>query len=244
MRYTYEDLYNNVGKFLGTYGDSGLSAGDLALAKDLVKSGYNEFLQSYPWSFLRKNTTLTCQAGEHSYNMPEDFSYLVLPFSYKNNSGYPPVTNRSENEIIELRNLNEITSWPQYFAIRQGQYTPEAGSIKEVIFWPTPDSSYVLYYTYRFQPVGLVNTTDYPVGGAEMAECILQFCLKAAEEKEDETSEGIQTRRAITMLGQAISMDKENDPKQLGYNGSGSPILTSWEVARGSYRVNDVNYNL
>jgi hypothetical protein len=242
MYYTYADLYNAVGKHLGTYGDSGLTGADLTDAQDYVKSGYKRFLMAYPWSFLRKNSSISLLAGEYSYDMPEDFVNILLPFTFTGESGYPPMDERSENEIMELRNYNEISSWPQYYAFRYSQYSPEVGQRRQVIFWPTPDSDYSLYYTYRFEPAALSNSTDYPIGGSEMAECILQFCLAAAENRGDE-SLGVHSQVLTESLAFAIRLDRAKSPRNLGYSGTDSR-MTSREVARGSYRVNDVNFNL
>lgn len=245
MQYTYQDLYNRVSKFLGTYGDSGPTGNDLQDAKDFVEEGYQEFLSppdGYVWSFLKKYTTLTTESGKFNYYLPQDYNSLIIPFRFTDQAGYPPVEERSENEIMEMRNYNNISSFPQYFAIRTADYTPEAGQRQEVIFWPEPDSEHILYYQYKFNVPELSNDSDLPVGGPQMASCLLKMCLAAAEGESDEEL-STQVNRANLALIKAISEDKNREPRRLGYNANGFAGLSAWEVARGSYRVNDVNYN-
>lgn len=245
MQYTYEDLYNRVSKFLGTYGNSGPTGTDLTDAQDFVQEGYQNFIAAaggYVWSFLKKYSTLSTESGKYSYDLPEDYVSMIIPFRFTQNTGYPPVTERSEDEIMELRNYNSISSWPQYYAIRAGSYTPQAGQKYEVIFWPQPDAEFVLYYQYKMNPPALSNATDLPIGGPEMASCLLKMCLAAAEGEADEEL-SVQSQRAMEALAKALDTDKERTPRRLGQN-SAYAGLTAWDVARGSTRVNDVNYNV
>lgn len=242
MQYQYQELYNRVSKFLGTYGSSGPSGTDLTDAKDYVKSGYLRFLMSYDWTFRRRYSTMSLVSGEHVYELPEDFGGVRTKFCFLNETGYPPLDERSEGEIMELRGWGEYNSYPEVFTVRSGKYDPQGGQRYEAMFWPTPNTDLTLYYSYYYMPPMMSNDTDVPMGGAELAEAILLFCLAAAEGESDETI-GHQTQLAMVELQKAVERDKLREPRQLGYMGDGGG-MNAWEVARGTTRVNNVNYNL
>lgn len=235
MTYTFQELYNQVSKFLGTYGDTGPSGTDLTDAKALVKTGYLNFLTAYDWTFRRKYETLTTETGKFVYELPEDFGGLRTPFIFDNASGYPAPKEASEAHLMELRSFGEHNSYPYNFSFRTGRYDPQTGQRSEVLFWPTPDSEYTLYYSYHTMPPMMVNDTDVPLCGAEMAECLKQFCLAAAEREQDEAS-GVQNEAMNSLLQRAIQMDKLREPRSVGCSGT----LSAFSVARGPTRLNDV----
>jgi hypothetical protein len=242
MQYTYQNLYDRVSKFLGTYGSSGPTGTDLQDAKDFVKSGYMQFLTAYDWTFRRRFATLTLEGGKHIYEMPQDYGGLRTKFCFNRETGYPPLDDRSEQEIMELRGYGEYRTYPEVYTIRSGVYDPQGGQRYEVLFWPTPSSDYVLYYSYFYMPPMMSNATDVPMGGAEVSEAILRMCIAAAEDEGDEVL-GVQAQKAQNELAKAIDQDKQREPKQLGYMGNNYG-LNAWEVARGSTRLNNVNYNV
>jgi hypothetical protein len=242
MMYQYSDLYNRVSKFLGTYGSSGPSGTDLIDAQDFVKSGCLQFLTSHDWTFRRRYSTITTESGKYIYELPQDFGGIRTKFCFSQETGYPPLGDRSEQEIMELRGYGEYNAYPEIYTIRSGLYDPQGGQRYEVLFWPTPSSEYILYYSFYYMPAMMSNDTDVPMGGAEMSEAIRAMCLAAAEGESDEAV-GPQAQRAQIELAKAIELDKKREPRELGYMGNYSGI-NAWEVARGSTRINNVNYNL
>jgi len=240
MQYTYQTLYNRVSKFLGTYGSSGPSGTDLTDAQDFVKSGYLKFLTAYDWTFRRRYTTLSLLSGTYIYELPEDYGGIRTRPRFTDTTGYPPLEERDEQEIEELRSYGTNAGYPTYYAIIAGHYTPETGQRYEIKFWPTPNDSWTLYYSYYYMPAMMSNTTDVPMGGADMAECILAFCLAAAEGESDEVI-GPQKQMALEQLETAKRLDMKKEPKSLGYMGNNYTV-SPWEVARGQTRINDVTY--
>lgn len=241
MAYTYSTLYNRVSKLLGTYGSSGPSGTDLTDAQDYVKSGYLRFLTAYDWTFRRRYATLSFESGEYVYAMPQDFGGFRTTFTFDASSGYPPITERSEGELMELRSYGTHSGYPQYFAVRSGKYEPSAGQTYEVVVWPTPDAASTVYYSYYYMPPMMSNDADLPMAGAEHAETILRFCLAAAEEEADE-NQGVHAASAMQLFADSVRVDKLREPRNLGpMNNYGG--LSSWEIARGSSRINDVSYN-
>jgi len=201
----------------------------------MVKSGYMTFLTAYDWTFRRRYATLTTESGRYVYEMPEDFGGLRTPFHFSEESGYPPVRETSEGVLMEYRGYGENNSYPENFAIRAGHYSPETGQVYETMFWPTPNSDHVLYYSYYMMPPMMGNDDDVPMGGQEHSECILRFCLAAAEQEQDE-SQGVQSKEIGNHLQRSIAMDKLKEPRNVGRIKN----MSAFEVARGSYRINDI----
>ena len=140
-----------------------------------------------------------------------------------------------------MRNYGVFNSWPQYYAIRAGEYTKELGLRYEVIFWPTPDTSYDMFYSYWFTPEVLSGDADLPMGGPEFAECLQQMALGMAEEEKDEISGGTQMIAAQAQLAACITMDQNREPRSVGED---MPMkqLTAWQIARGTTRINDATF--
>jgi len=210
-------------------------------AKDYVKSGYLRLLGAYDWTFLRKYTTLSIQSGTWRYELPDSFGGMRTKFKFSNATGYPPVEERNEDYLMELRSIGENNSYPQYYALTAGDYHPETGQRKEVIFWPTPNADWTLFYSYQCLPEMMSNTTDVPIGGPFVAEALLAACLAAAESEADEVQD-VQEQKYQTLLQQAIYQDRNLEPRHLGPTG-GPPEMSAFEIARGSYRLNDAVYN-
>jgi hypothetical protein len=185
---------------------------------------------------------LTLEGGKYIYEFPQDFGGMRTKFAFSRETGYPPLDERSEQEIIELRGYGEYNAYPEVYTVRAGKYDPQGGQRYEVLFWPTPNSDHVLYYSYYYMPPMMSNATDVPMGGAELSEAILAACLATAETEDDEAV-GVQSQVFQSELAKAVALDKKREPRQLGYvhNDYG---LTSWEIARGNTRINNVSYNL
>lgn len=238
---TFQDLYNRVSKYLGTYGDSGPSGTDLTDAKDVVHEGYRRFITAYQWSFTRITTTLSIESGTWEYDLPEGFREVTVPFRYSLNTGYPPIENVNIEWIMQARAESDVSGYPQVYAIRHGRYSEQSGSRYQAIFWPEPDNSYTLYYTYLAMPPKLENDDDEPVGGSEYAEAIKYCCLAAAEVFHDETV-GVQSQIAMQRLNEAILNEKGKRARHVGANYD--PVIASWQTARGEFRANRVTYNI
>lgn len=241
LRLTFQDLYNQVAKFLGTYGSSGPSGDDLTDAKDIVHSAYRRFINSHNWTFLKPPLKIVTVSGTWIYDLPDDFSAIIGLINFDADDGYPPLDERSVDDIMEMRVLSDYTSYPMFYATRAGVYTPETGQRWEIIFYPTPGSAYTLNSRYKIFPKKLSATSDLPIGLPETDEVLKALCLAEAESNKDEFID-VQETKAIRLLMQAIQADKLKEPKTLGYNAN-YPGMTAREIHRGSYRISDVEYD-
>lgn len=239
---TFSDLYNRVSKFLGTYGSSGPSGNDLTDAKDIVNDAYRRFIDANSdWSFLFRTTKMVTVSGTATYQLPDDLILIKKEFQHDSDTGYSDLEERPGSEITSWKATNDYSSYPEYFAIEPSAYTKETGQAWEVTFYPTPDSAYTLHYEYKIYPTKLEEDNDLPIGSLEYSDCIRQMCLAEAESGTEESS-GIQEGKAAVALAAALANDRKRAPHRLGYNGDGGR-LSAWEIARGSYRINDVTYD-
>jgi len=71
----FQDLYERVAKYLGTYGSSGPSGANLTDAKDIVNDAYTKFITARCWSFMKPSDTIITQTNQYIYQLPELFSY-------------------------------------------------------------------------------------------------------------------------------------------------------------------------
>lgn len=242
---TFQEMYLRVQKFLGTHGTSGATTGTAADvdSKDYVNKAYRRLIVTYKWTFLIGYTSLSTAQGKLTYELPLGYRGLRTPFTFTDVVGYPPPTSRTVDEIMEMQNYGVFNSWPQYYAIRAGQYTKELGQRFEVMFWPTPDSIYDLFYSYHIMPQKLENDADIPMGGPEFAECLQQMALGVAEEEKDELGGGPQMVAAQSQITTLITADQDREPRSVGMDMPQYP-LTAWEMARGTTRINDATYTV
>ena len=236
LRLTFQDLYNEVAQFLGTYGSSGPSGADLTEAKNTVHAGYRRFLNVYDWSFTKPILKISTVANTWEYNLPEDFSHFIGPFNFSAGASYPTLEERSVEDILELRSSLDHTTYPEYYAIRTGPYSPETGQFFELMFYPTPNAAYTLFGRYKLYPKKLSANADVAIGTPGTDEALKAVCLAEAEVRKDEIP-GAQSQLMQQVLADAIRGDKMRNARRLGRD---FPHLSSWEVARGSYMLNDV----
>ena len=217
----FDDVYDAVAEFLG-WGSSP-SATDIVKAKNIVYRGYRRFLQPinmrrgtpHTWSFLKQHGTIITVSGQWQYDLPTDFGYLTRRFSFDEGTGYPKMKERSVGQVMDARSITSSTTYPFMFATRNGKYIKEIGTLKEVIFHPTPGSVYPLNYSYVMSPPKPIADGDFFVGGPWASEAILECALAAAEIEKDDTI-GIHSQEAEKLIQQLIITDLQNAPRTVG----------------------------
>jgi len=240
LQLDFEDLYNRTAKYLGTYGSSGPSGVNLTDAKDIVNDAYTKFITARDWSFMKPSDILLTLTNQYIYELPETFSAMLTNFQFGVDRAYPDIEEVSVDKLISLRAINTYTRWPDVYAVRPQPHSNTVGQRWEVLFYPTPDTTYTLHYRYRVMANKLEGANDFPVGGVENAQLIRQMCIAEAELSKDKTV-GPQQSMAQNMLSSAILEDSKRNPHTLGYNGNGVKY-SPFDIARGSYRLNNVNY--
>lgn len=210
---TFENLYDEVLKYLGTYNSDSPTATALTDAKFIVNRAYSRFVSYFDWSFLTQSRALETVDGKWMYELPLDFNYMVGQ-KFVNND-YPSIVQRSSNYIRELRADNIYENYPFYYALQAGNYNVQTGQGWEVWFYPTPDSAYKLQYFCKINPQKLVNDADVPIGGPEMSDCLLELCLAYAEQYKEERK-AVHNEVVNDILTPAKLMDSRRRPAYLG----------------------------
>ncbi len=220
MRWTFENAYTKVGKFLGL---DITNATELATAKDIVYRGYMKFLlpvaprdgETYVWSFLRQPWKIMFEANKWEYPLPKDWKRFYRKLEYDKDQQGLCIEMTTEQRIMRSRNNIEFSSYPTDYAIRTEKFDKSVGSVKNMIVYPTPSATSVINSTYVMMPDKPESNDDYFIGGPLESECILQCCLAIAENQEDEKL-GVETQRAVDLIQALIKDDKGVAPDTVG----------------------------
>ena len=113
----------------------------------------------------------------------------------------------SDSEILNLRAFNELTDRPQRFALRWAAQVAGANQRQEIIFWPTPSTTYTLTYKYSVLIGPLSTTNPYPLGGPRISQLMMEAC-KAIGELKKNGVRGDQWNVFVAALQAAVQLDK------------------------------------
>lgn len=231
----YADLMNAVSEFLGYGSDyTALTAAKQATCDSIVQSGLRQFYYppappapkgGYQWGFFRPDSTLSVATKE--VNLPDTVGALIGNLTYVSpeNAGLGPVQVVGEGRIRELREKLDMEGYPQYVAMVP---VLSGGSVVQrykLVFYPTPDTTYLLAYRYIVVPGKLTATNPYPLGPMMHHETILESCLAVAETRRDDTA-GVHNQLFRERLTASIEYDNRIDrPDYLGYNADRSDEL-------------------
>jgi hypothetical protein len=241
---TFQNLYETTAKYLGLYGTS-ITTADATTCKDIVNSAYRRFITAqggYIWSFLTPIKRLDLVSGQWEYELPEGFSNIIMPFKFNKDTSFASPQECNADTIYNYRNMNTSgSSYPQFYALRPQEHSKTVGQRWDVIFYPEPSSSYVLWYKCRLMPQKLENDADIPLGGADYAQVLQQMCLAEAESFQDEKVD-VQEAKATKMLADAIRMDVKVNSRFLGKNTDPTTEATYYGVSDGWTLVQPVEY--
>ena len=156
------------------------------------------------------------------YDLPDDYGGINGGFTFTSDTLYDTVRVVSEKQIRELMQGRTVNGYPQYCAIRPKSTSGTTGQRFEVMFYPRPDSSYTLEYSYIPLLYELTDTYTYPWGGEPHTETIMESCLAVAELRRDDTI-GVHYEAFMERLKASVDYDRvANAPEFLGYNADGS----------------------
>lgn len=213
-RKTYADVQELVREYLGV----GSSASETAKVKSIVLTGYKEVLYPidgrargfYCWSFLSKHTTLTTERGTSTYDLPDDFGSLSYGFIWGQDEAKNPITQVEYDQLLEAQSAGETGSWPRMFAL-----IPKDGSNGQswqVVFYPTPDGEYTLYYGYVIQP-SMPSDDEDTFAGPEWIDDLVEAAALAAAERLMLDRLGLWNQYFRERLQWAIDKDRKNHSK-------------------------------
>lgn len=194
------------------------------------------------------DTSVTASAGStyelsrFEYDLPTGFEAIEGPFTYEPGKSdyYPPVEYRHDDEIRRMLQDDQYTDRPQFFSVRTVEFDATVGSLRKLVFYPTPDDAYVLSARMQLRPVAIDDTNEYPIGAEILSQVILEACLAAAERNFDDGN-GVHTKRFFELLPAAIQADKEAaSPTHLGPDRGDAGISERMSICS---RMGDVTFN-
>ena len=182
------------------------------------------------------------ELGRPEYDLPTAFEAIEGDLTYEPGQSdfYPPVRQKSDAEILRLRQDNPYHDRPVHYGIRTVEFDPTTGSRRRISLYPTPDAAYVLKARMKLRATMIDAVNQYPVGGESLTQLITEACLAAAERNFDE-QEGQHTKRFMELLPLAIAADQEmTSPTQLGPD---APRGRNADIISRSVRMGDVVLN-
>lgn len=236
---TWTELKQAVGFYLG-FGTT-VANWTTAQATEIeliVQSGYRRVLYppavipdavGYDWSFLRPTTTLSIVADDGDYDLPDDYGRIIGLFHYAADEHRAPIVIVSESHILQARSSSDRNGYPDIAAIRYKASDRTAGQKQEVLFYPEPDASKTLTYSFDAYTGKLSDAAPYPLGTMVMSEVYKESCLAVAEERNNDEL-GLHHQLFTASLADAIARDRKHGAKNYGQ--MGQPAEAGEEVFR------------
>jgi len=219
---TYADLQEDVAIFLGwnRTAASWTTANNSDFLR-ILESGLRSFYfpvisedePTYEWQFVQTEGTITLATADSDYDLPDNFSGVILDDSVTNavDSERRPLSKVSETVLRKYRSMNEKTGVPEFFAVRPKTFVATTGQRWEMLVYPQPTSNenlQVLTFRYVWIPEVLTSTNLYHVGGGRYSEVLRASVLASAETILDDDSAGPLNQRFNSLLQAAIRADK------------------------------------
>ncbi|MBN2129144.1 MAG: hypothetical protein JW741_06590, partial [Sedimentisphaerales bacterium] len=178
----YGDLLQAVGRYLRFGPAPSLWTEAQRIEADrLVQAGLHQFYHppaidgvSHVWSFLRIHASLDLTDEDYDYDLPADCESIYGPITWTDTTtGKPCAEWVSDESMRQFHQGSNDTGRPAYYTVRAKTSTGSAAQVKEVVFYPIPDSDdYVGQYTYVSRGQRLSSSAPYPLGGDEHAETL------------------------------------------------------------------------
>ena len=212
----YSDVWQKVGEYIGWVASGTAPTGQkLTDCKAIVARGLRQFLypinaetgQPHEWSFLKQYWTFTTTEGHYKYDLPLDYSDLLSNLMFESEEGLAPLRRVSATQIKTMKAFDELSSWPEVYAITPSKYNLDTGGSYELWIYPTPGQAYTLAAFYRIDPLQPSSDTDIFVGGVSATEAILESCLAVAESSIEDMTTTHHTALAEKLIQTLIKFD-------------------------------------
>ncbi len=196
----------------------------------LIRAGLRQFYfpppvggQSYVWSFLRPQTTVTLASGANTIDLPDDFGGLdgdVMVVT----SGVLPINliKTGVGRINQLyAEIPTATGQPQELTVIPVKGTGlDEGQRWQMYVYPTADQAYTLTLSYGVLADALSRAHPFAYGGLAHSETVRESCLAIAEERY-KVGESGHKQKFMERLAASVIQDARLKPQLLGYNGAG-----------------------
>lgn len=171
--------------------------------------------------------TFRIKRSPANFDLPDDFGRLLGVLHYAADENKPAIVRVAESRILEHRAWSDQNSHPYWAAFRYLTSTGLTGQRQEIIFYPEPDASYTLSYSYEAYSGILTTDLPYPLGGSHLSELYLESCLAVAEQRINGEA-GLHTQMFQPLLDDAMAIDKKHGARFFGSLG-GREREFSWD---------------
>lgn len=216
----YTDITREVARFAGwDRAAASWTADQISDFADILKRGLLQFY--YPptmspneprheWSFLRVAGSLSIAASDYDYDLPDNFSGVLIDDSVTFGSGSTllRLEKVDDSTLRAMRSSTPSTGTPTTFCVRTKAHAPTTGMRYELLLYPTPDRALTLEYRYVAIPDVIDGTNLYPYGGAIHSQTILLSCLAEAERILDDDVSGENRKSFMAQLAASIRLDR------------------------------------
>lgn len=220
---------SDLQKLVADFAQLGLAvptdADDLARINAAVDSGLRQVYwpalvlgegSAHEWSWMRPVRTFSTQDGFGDYQLPSDFGGIEGELTYAAQQAFHVIRVVGEEEIRKYRNGGQSSGRPRFAAVR-ALNSGASGQRYELMLWPTPSGQFELTYRYNLNPDALSGANDFPLGGAALAETILQSCRAVADRMFNDTV-GSEYQMFLERLKASVSLDRRMlAPERLGF---------------------------
>lgn len=163
----------------------------------------------------------TYSLRQYRYALPNDFQSLdgLLTFSPDESTWNEPIERRSDEYLRRMfmdSATDDFFGEPKHYAIVPAALNTAAVPAWYLWLWPTSDQIYRIKGRYQVTVDDLDGTNQYPPGGAQHAQMIMEACLSEAELKMTRAP-GFHSEEFLKCLAASISMDRNTAaPDTLG----------------------------
>jgi hypothetical protein len=153
-----------------------------------------------------------------TYTLPDDVGRVVGMFHFPLNEYKESIELVSHQQWLEMRASSDLTGDPRYAATRFKAEDRTTGHRQEAMFYPTPDTAWILHYQYEAYSGALSDSYPYPLGGMKLSELYIESCLSVAERRIHDQP-GFHTQQFEALLLDAVARDMKNSARNFGYMG-------------------------
>jgi hypothetical protein len=224
---SYSELVRHVARFLG-YSEN-LSESQVQIVDVIIQSGVRQFYHppavngvegGYEWSFMRPHVSMSLEAGKSTYTLPDGFGRLAGDFYFSTPAiGRQSIVLTSEYRINALAQQDDSPGVPRLASIRYKENMGQHGQAQEVTFYPTPVREFEIHFSFTAYTGRLSINSQYPLGGPQHSELVIESCLAIAEQREND-ERGVHTERFENLLASAVADDKRKGAMSFGQMGS------------------------
>ena len=202
--------------------------------------------EKYPhdWSFLRPSVPMSTVSGVYAYDLPDGFVSFIGRINYASDSSamYRPIEIIGVERIQLRLQRNEAAGRPSLAAYQIKAPDPAVGTRYELLLWPVPDGSYDLSARMQINPHSLGEEAEFPLGGQQHAQTLIEACLAAADQYQG--TKGPHVAEFMQRLVASVGADRKNSaPQYLGQNIDRSDMPRDEYFSHHDCDENIVTYN-